>query len=70
MNRNLKDWEELKSDYDKYIEEYNLFICDSGNERNCEYCPCSGDGNTSDRLPCGQYNCWCSHVILDRYIED
>lgn len=71
MNRELKDWKKIKiSNYDKYIEEYKLFMCDPDNEGNCDYCPCSGDGNTSGRLLCGQSNCWCSHTVLDRYIEE
>ena len=66
----IKDWNRLeKADYDKWLYEYKMFMCNPENAYDCTNCPCSEDGGYNSRnLPCGQYRCHCKMVL--NYIEE
>lgn len=66
---NISEWKQLeKADYDKWLHEYKMFMCDPKNAHHCWDCPCSKDGGYNNRnLPCGQYRCHCEMVL--NYIE-
>lgn len=68
---NIAEWNQLeKTDYDRWLHEYRMFMCDPKNAHNCNNCPNSEDGgyNNNYRLPCGQYRCHCEMVL--NYIEE